>query len=53
MAKGVIKEVDAHVGVLMRERRKKIGMSQEQLGKAIGLTFQQVQNVSAGAIIPH
>jgi hypothetical protein len=34
MAKKVIKEVDAHVGYLVRERRKAIGMSQEKLGEA-------------------
>lgn len=48
MAKKVIKEVDAHVGELVRERRKEIGMSQEKLGDAIGLTFQQVQKYEKG-----
>lgn len=48
MAKKAIKQVDAHVGGLVRERRKAIGMSQEKLGNAIGLTFQQVQKYEKG-----
>jgi ribosome-binding protein aMBF1 (putative translation factor) len=35
--------VDAHVGSRIRLRRMNLGMSQGQLGEAIGLTFQQVQ----------
>lgn len=35
--------VDRHVGSKMRERRIEIGMSQERLAAALGVTFQQVQ----------
>jgi transcriptional regulator with XRE-family HTH domain len=35
--------VDRHVGLRIRMRRKELGMSQERLADAIGLTFQQVQ----------
>ncbi|MEW5729482.1 MAG: helix-turn-helix transcriptional regulator [Pseudomonadota bacterium] len=35
--------VDLHVGGRMRMRRMVLGMSQEKLGEALGLTFQQVQ----------
>ena len=35
--------VDVHVGARMRQRRTLLGMSQEKLGEALGLTFQQVQ----------
>ena len=35
--------VDVHVGSRVRLRRTLLGMSQEKLGEAIGLTFQQVQ----------
>lgn len=35
--------VDRHVGLRIRMRRKELGMSQERLAEAIGLTFQQVQ----------
>lgn len=35
--------VDVHVGNRIRLRRTLLGMSQERLGNALGLTFQQVQ----------
>ncbi|MBT5811350.1 MAG: helix-turn-helix transcriptional regulator, partial [Rhodospirillaceae bacterium] len=35
--------VDVHVGGRVRLRRTFLSMSQEKLGDAIGLTFQQVQ----------
>ena len=41
--------VDVHVGARLRLRRNLIGMSQEQLGKASGLTFQQIQKYERGA----
>jgi transcriptional regulator with XRE-family HTH domain len=40
--------VDVHVGSRVRMRRQLRGMSQEQLGKAIGLTFQQIQKYEHG-----
>ena len=41
--------IDAHVGSRMRMRRMMLGMSQEKLGDALGLTFQQVQKYEKGA----
>ena len=41
--------VDTHVGQRVRIRRTILGMSQEKLGEAIGLTFQQVQKYERGA----
>lgn len=41
--------VDVSVGLTMRRRRKAIGMSQETLGEALGITFQQVQKYERGA----
>ena len=41
--------IDAHVGARVRLRRTLLGMSQEKLGEAIGLTFQQVQKYERGA----
>src|ERR1700759_50305 len=41
--------VDVHVGSRVRLRRTLRGMSQEKLGEAIGLTFQQVQKYERGA----
>ena len=40
---GVPNPVDVHVGRRLRLRRTLLGVSQEKLGAAIGLTFQQVQ----------
>lgn len=42
------KPVDIHVGARIRLRRTLLGMSQEKLGKQIGLTFQQVQKYERG-----
>ncbi len=41
--------VDVHVGERVRLRRKLLGMTQTDLGDAIGLTFQQVQKYERGA----
>ena len=54
---GKPRPVDVHVGSRVRLRRTMLGMSQEKLGNAINLTFQQVQKyekasnkVSAGRL---
>ena len=41
--------IDIHVGNRVRMRRMLVGMSQEKLGEALGLTFQQVQKYEKGA----
>src|ERR1700730_6493983 len=41
--------VDLHVGSRVRLRRTLLGMSQEKLGNAVGLTFQQIQKYERGA----
>jgi len=41
--------VDIHVGSRVRLRRTLLGLSQEKLGEAIGLTFQQIQKYERGA----
>ena len=40
--------IDIHVGSRMRMRRMMLGMSQEKLAEALGLTFQQVQKYEKG-----
>jgi len=40
--------IDRHVGSRVRMRRVMLGMSQEKLGDALGLTFQQVQKYEKG-----
>lgn len=41
--------IDRHVGARVRMRRMLTGMSQEKLGEALGLTFQQIQKYEKGA----
>jgi transcriptional regulator with XRE-family HTH domain len=40
--------IDEHVGRRMRFRRLALGVSQEELGRQLGLTFQQVQKYEKG-----
>lgn len=40
--------IDVHVGGRVRLRRTLLGMSQEKLGEALGLTFQQIQKYERG-----
>jgi transcriptional regulator with XRE-family HTH domain len=40
--------IDIHVGSRLRMRRNLVGLSQEQLGKSLGLTFQQIQKYERG-----
>jgi transcriptional regulator with XRE-family HTH domain len=47
--KNVANEIDAHVGSRLRLRRLLLGISQEKLGGALGLTFQQIQKYERGA----
>ncbi|MEQ8605099.1 MAG: helix-turn-helix transcriptional regulator [Marivibrio sp.] len=46
---GVPNPIDIHVGGRVRLRRTILGMSQEKLGEALGLTFQQVQKYERGS----
>lgn len=47
-ANGKPNPVDLHVGALVRQRRTLLGFSQEKLGEAINLTFQQIQKYERG-----
>jgi transcriptional regulator with XRE-family HTH domain len=40
--------IDAHVGSRIRLRRFALGLSQEKLGQALGVSFQQVQKYEKG-----
>ena len=46
---GVPDPVDVHVGARIRARRLLLGLNQETLANALGLTFQQVQKYESGA----
>lgn len=41
--------IDVHVGSKLRERRNLLRISQEKLGRDLGLTFQQIQKYEKGA----
>ncbi len=47
--KGGPNAIDVHVGQRIRQRRTLLGFSQEKLGEALGLTFQQVQKYERGS----
>jgi transcriptional regulator with XRE-family HTH domain len=40
--------IDRHVGARIRHKRMMLGVSQEALGDALGVTFQQVQKYEKG-----
>ncbi len=48
-AKDAPSRIDQHVGRRVRMRRKALAMSQQKLGAALGLSFQQVQKYEKGA----
>jgi transcriptional regulator with XRE-family HTH domain len=48
MANKAPNPIDKHVGSRVRMRRMMLGLSQEKLGDALGLTFQQVQKYEKG-----
>jgi transcriptional regulator with XRE-family HTH domain len=48
MTKKAPDPIDKHVGSRVRMRRMMLGMSQEKLGDALALTFQQVQKYEKG-----
>ncbi len=45
---GIPSPIDVHVGTRLRVRRTLLGMSQTDLGDALGVTFQQVQKYERG-----
>lgn len=48
-SKGMPNPVDVAMGAIIRRLRVERGLSQERLGEAMGLTFQQVQKYERGA----
>lgn len=46
---GVPSQIDLHVGQRLRQRRSLLGMSQERLGEAVDITFQQIQKYERGS----
>jgi transcriptional regulator with XRE-family HTH domain len=43
-----VDQADAHIGSRLRERRVTLGMTQTELGKRLGISFQQLQKYEGG-----
>jgi transcriptional regulator with XRE-family HTH domain len=41
-------DIDKYLGMRLRQRRNTLGLTQKHLGKAAGITFQQVQKYESG-----
>ena len=46
--RGAVDPIDAHVGGRLRQARREANVSQTAVGKALGITFQQVQKYEKG-----
>lgn len=44
----MVNPIDAHIGGRVRLRRTSLGITQQELGKLIGVTFQQIQKYEKG-----
>jgi transcriptional regulator with XRE-family HTH domain len=47
--KGSSDQIDVEIGARIRTIRRRLGLSQTELGQALGVTFQQVQKYERGA----
>ncbi len=47
--RGRANAIDGHVGSRVRTRRTLLGLSQEKLGEALGISFQQLQKYERGS----
>jgi transcriptional regulator with XRE-family HTH domain len=43
------RDIDMHIGKRLRQRRTMMGLSQEAVARAVGITFQQVQKYEKGS----
>ena len=42
-------EIDRHLGKRLRQRRRLLGHTQQQIAEAVGVRFQQIQKYECGA----
>ncbi len=42
-------EIDRHLGKRLRQRRRLLGLTQQQIAEAVGVRFQQIQKYECGA----
>ena len=45
----MVRETDVHIGRRLRQARLSRGLSQDMLGKKLGITYQQIQKYESGA----
>jgi transcriptional regulator with XRE-family HTH domain len=50
-AKSNTADMEAQIGERIRSRRIRAGVSQENLGKPLGITFQQIQKYERGRTV--
>jgi transcriptional regulator with XRE-family HTH domain len=43
-----INKIDQKIGIIIKRRRNQLGLSQDAIGRAMGITFQQVQKYEKG-----
>ncbi len=42
-------EIDQHLGKRLRQRRRTLGLTQQQIAEAVGVRFQQIQKYECGS----
>ncbi len=42
-------EIDRHLGKRLRQRRRTLGLTQQQIAEAVGVRFQQIQKYECGS----
>ncbi len=42
-------DIDRHLGKRLRQRRRLLGQTQQQIAEAVGVRFQQIQKYECGA----
>ncbi len=45
----MVRDTDVHIGRRLRQARLSRGLSQDMLGKRLGITYQQIQKYESGA----
>ena len=48
-AEQMTNEIDRHLGKRLRQRRRTLGLTQQQIAEAVGVRFQQIQKYECGA----
>ncbi len=43
------RQIDQHLGLILRKRRRTLGLTQKDVALAVGVRFQQIQKYECGA----